>query len=330
MSIPPANSPAAVTVVDITDPTCAGEGTELIDLNAVQLHAAPFHARRIIVRAAAACVLFHSTNHRVRTCTKVNEGLIAYVLFHPRAEGTINGIPVRPGLMLAIEPGIEINVVTNAHWETMTYLFPPDLIRAQVNVRQRNHEFSMPRGVEMLEVCKNSAQQLFNRGKLLVETAAEHASSFNEHQDDLAAIECDLVENLLATLGTTKSMKISGNDRTRQRRSQIVKIAEDFALSQNGTTLYVADLCQVTKVSERTLEYAFQEIMGLTPVAFLIRLRLHRVRQNLLLARPGSTTISREALKWGFWHFGEFSHAYFNCFGELPSDTLLRKEAQEA
>ncbi len=64
--------------------------------------------------------------------------------------------------------------------------------------------------------------------------------------------------------------------------------------------------------------------MGLGPVAYLIRLRLHRVRQALLGATPGSTTVSATALDWGFWHFGEFSSAYKDCFGELPSDTLRR------
>ena len=89
--------------------------------------------------------------------------------------------------------------------------------------------------------------------------------------------------------------------------------------------LYVSDLCRAAGVSERTLEYAFKEVMGLTPVTYLIRLRLHRVRQALLAATQGSTTVSAEALNWGFWHFGEFSRAYKDCFGELPSDTLRRK-----
>jgi transcriptional regulator GlxA family with amidase domain len=65
--------------------------------------------------------------------------------------------------------------------------------------------------------------------------------------------------------------------------------------------------------------------MGLTPVTYLIRVRLHRVRQALLAATQGSTTVSTEALNWGFWHFGEFSRAYRDCFGELPSDTLRHK-----
>jgi transcriptional regulator GlxA family with amidase domain len=59
-------------------------------------------------------------------------------------------------------------------------------------------------------------------------------------------------------------------------------------------------------------------------MTYLIRLRLHRVRQALLAGTQGSTTVSAEALNWGFWHFGEFSRAYRECFGELPSDTLRR------
>jgi transcriptional regulator GlxA family with amidase domain len=82
-------------------------------------------------------------------------------------------------------------------------------------------------------------------------------------------------------------------------------------------------------VSERTLEVAFNEVMGLTPVSYLTRLRLHRVRRALLAATQASSTVSAEAMKWGFWHFGEFSRAYRTCFGELPSDTLQRSPGAE-
>ncbi len=62
----------------------------------------------------------------------------------------------------------------------------------------------------------------------------------------------------------------------------------------------------------------------MTPVAYLTRLRLHRVRQALRAATHDTTTVTAEALRWGFWHFGHFSRAYKDCFGELPSDTLRR------
>jgi predicted small secreted protein len=45
-------------------------------------------------------------------------------------------------------------------------------------------------------------------------------------------------------------------------------------------------------------------------------------------ATQGSTTVSTEAPNWAFWHFGEFSRAYSDSFGELPSDTLRRKPGE--
>jgi transcriptional regulator GlxA family with amidase domain len=92
----------------------------------------------------------------------------------------------------------------------------------------------------------------------------------------------------------------------------------------------VSDLCRAAAVSERALEYAFKETLGLTPVAYLTRLRLHRVRDALLKATRDTTTVSSVALAWGFWHFGEFSQAYKACFGELPSETLRGSRVTQA
>jgi transcriptional regulator GlxA family with amidase domain len=137
-----------------------------------------------------------------------------------------------------------------------------------------------------------------------------------------------LVEALLTTLGAADDFRPTRSDQSRQAQSQIVRIAEDYALEHAGEPLYVTDLCRAAAASERKLEYAFKEVLGLTPVAFLIRLRLHRARQSLLAAAPRSTTVAAEALNWGFWHFGEFSRAYKDCFGELPSETLRRKRVE--
>jgi hypothetical protein len=63
----------------------------------------------------------------------------------------------------------------------------------------------------------------------------------------------------------------------------------------------------------------------------IVRLDPATVREGLVAGSRGTTTVSAEALRWGFWHFGEFSRAYKECFGELPSDTLARSpgEARE-
>jgi AraC-like DNA-binding protein len=326
---PPLNSAQpAVTVAEISDPTAASAGIELIDQDAVQLQPMSLRVRRVIVRLRASAVVFHSTNRRVRTRTSARSGLLAYVTFGPNSRGTVDGIPVGPGLMLAAAPDVEASFVADAGYESITFLLPPDEIRTHLAARQREGEFRLPRGVETLQADGESARRLFEWGKRLVDAAARQPELFNEGETERIAAHVELVELLLAMLGGAHDFEPSRSERTRQAQALIVKLAEDHALSQTGDHLYVSDLCRVAAVSERTLEYAFKEVMGLTPVTYLIRVRLHRVRQALLAATQGSTTVSTEALNWGFWHFGEFSRAYKDCFGELPSDTLRRKPGE--
>jgi AraC-like DNA-binding protein len=316
--------PPAVTVTEITEPTAVNEGLELLDLEAVQLEPLPLRARRVIVRLEGAAVVFHTANRRVRTATRVHEGLLAYVTFGPLAHGTVNGLPVRPGFVLAAAPGAEARFVVDAGWESVTFLVLPQDVRAHLTTRQREHEFPVPHGIEALKVDPDGARRLFDWGKRLTTTAARQPSIFNEGENERHAASVELFETLLPVIGVAEHLEPSRTDRTRQAHSDIVKNAEAYALSRAGDHVSVSDLCRAAGASERSLEYAFREVMGLTPVAYLIRLRLHRVRQGLLAGTHGTTTVTTEALNWGFWHFGEFSRAYKDCFGELPSDTLRR------
>jgi len=317
--------PPAVTVVEISDLSAAMAGIELMQMDGVQLQSMPLRARRVIVSLDSATVVFHSTNRRVRTRTSVREGLLAYDTYGPQAQGTMNGLTVRPGMMLAAEPGAEGSFVAEAGWESITFLLPLRDMAAQISGRRREDEFRVPRGVEILQADAERVRGLFDWGKRLVDTAMRQPSLFNEQMQVRRAAQVELFETLLAAIGSASDFEPTRSDRTRQAHSDIVKIAEDYSLANAGDPLYVTDLCRAAAVSERSLEYAFKNILGLTPVAYLTKLRLHRARQALLAGTHGSTTVSAEALNWGFWHFGDFSRAYKECFGELPSDTLRRK-----
>jgi transcriptional regulator GlxA family with amidase domain len=165
---------------------------------------------------------------------------------------------------------------------------------------------------------------MFDWGKRLTTTAARQPAIFNDGEKERRAAHVELLETLLPVLRVAEHFEPSRSERTRQAHSDLVTAAEAHALSHGAEHISVTDLCRAAGASERSLEYAFREVLGLTPVAYLIRLRLHRVRQGLLAGTHGSTTVTAEALNWGFWHFGEFSRAYKSCFNELPSDTLRR------
>jgi len=317
----------AVTVAEISDPAAAGEGIELLDLDAVQLTSIPFRARRVVVRLESSTVVYHSTNHRIRTRTKAQRGQLAYVIFGPQARSTVNGVLMRRELILAVEPETEVVFVTETGHENITLLLPPADLRAHLRDRRREGDFRFPRGAETLQADAAMVRRLFEWGKRLVDTAARRPALFNDREDQRAAAQVEMVETLLATLATTRDFEATGADHVHQSQILVVKASEDFALSHVDDRIYVTDLCRAAGVSERALEYAFKEVMGLTPMAYLVRLRLHRVRQALLAGTQGSTTVSAVALDWGFWHFGDFSRAYKECFGELPSDTLRRRPA---
>jgi AraC family ethanolamine operon transcriptional activator len=114
------------------------------------------------------------------------------------------------------------------------------------------------------------------------------------------------------------------DDRTARQpsnRARLVRRAEEFMRAHLGDPLSILDLCRELDVSERTLHYAFQEVRGLSPMAYLKACRLHAVRQELKTA-AGTTTVREIAQRWGFGHSGEFAADYRRQFGELPSQTL--------
>jgi AraC-like DNA-binding protein len=318
----------AVTVEDIEEPTLAGADIDLYELDAMQLQSTPFRVRRVVVRLDAFTIVYHSTNARLRTRTRVLEGRLAFVAFGPRARGTVNGLPIAPGMMLAAAPAAEGRFVVDAGFEDVALLVRPQDILDHLVARGREGDLPMPSGAELLQVDAERVRTLYDWGKRLVDVAVREPCRFDEGRKERAAAQVELLESLLATLYAARDLEPTHSERTRQAHSLVVRAAEDHALSRFGDPVQITDLCRAADVSERALQYAFKEVMGLSPRDYLVRLRLHRVRRALLAASQRTSTVSVEALKWGFWHFGEFSRAYKDCFGELPSQTLRRSRGQ--
>ena len=294
-----------VTVVELRDPTAVGENIEILCQDLVQLESKPLRARQIYVRLEDSLVIFQSTNVKMRVRTSVDKGLLAYSVFGPQAEGTVNGHPIGADRMLRVKPGSQVELVVEAGYESVAFLLSPALLATHLIERQRDEIQDAPNGIDLL-----------------------HTKGINGRKDLRAAVQIELLEMLLAALDTSTVTSHTRSHHTRQTRNRVVKLAEDFALAQTEDRLCVTDLCLATGVSERTLQYAFQEVMGMSPLAYLTRLRLHRVRKALRMGTYGSTTVSAQALKWGFWHFGDFTRAYRDCFDELPSETLQRKSLE--
>lgn len=77
-------------------------------------------------------------------------------------------------------------------------------------------------------------------------------------------------------------------------------------------------------MSVRTLHAAFQEQLGESPMAYVRRIRLGKVRADLLRADAQRTRVTDVAMRWGFFHQSRFAQQYREQFNELPSATLQR------
>ena len=83
-------------------------------------------------------------------------------------------------------------------------------------------------------------------------------------------------------------------------------------------------LARIAGVGVRTLHAAFQEQLGESPMAYVRRIRLGRVRAELLRSDPTKVRVTDVAMRWGFFHLSRFAEQYRQQFNELPSVTLHR------
>lgn len=139
----------------------------------------------------------------------------------------------------------------------------------------------------------------------------------------LTAAQDDLL-HLAARLGPPEALLAMKRLETPSRRRSAVRRIEEYLDAHPSGPLTVATLCGLAGVSERTLEYAFREHLGMTPIRFLKLRRLNWIRHELLEPagkRAGVADIARRA---GIYDLGRFAADYRQLFGELPSETLRR------
>ncbi len=103
-----------------------------------------------------------------------------------------------------------------------------------------------------------------------------------------------------------------------QHRKSVVIKAREFIRENISENITISQLCEITNVSRRTLQYSFETILGITPLQFLRISRLNGVRRTLH-DNTQNISVSDIASHWGFWHLSQFSKDYKTLFGELPS-----------
>lgn len=107
-----------------------------------------------------------------------------------------------------------------------------------------------------------------------------------------------------------------------KKKDVALRKAIDIINNQQDDLFSVQQLCGLTGVSERTLQYAFHDKYKVSPSDYIKAVRLNNVKRELFLAKGQNINISSVAGKYCFWHMGQFAKDFKSQFGILPSEVL--------
>jgi AraC family ethanolamine operon transcriptional activator len=106
------------------------------------------------------------------------------------------------------------------------------------------------------------------------------------------------------------------------RKARIVRCCNEHFDACGHERLSLADLAKAAGVSARSLNYAFNDLYGISPMRYFALKRLGRARSELQRSNAERGVVKRVALTTGYTQLGRFAAEYRALFGELPSITL--------
>lgn len=223
------------------------------------------------------------------------------------------GQQIGPNDLLIFPLGSELRSVSHPAFEVFVISVKEDLLE------------------RISEALKVPLKSIFHRGtRDVITLSSERADRLRSHavnllfnlQDGtiLHTESMQFVAKLVSTMGTfpAKSPVLA-----RKRDIAVDRVVE-FVRLLEAPSHDMATLCQISAVSERTLQYGFRERYGISPSTFVKRWKLNTA-QRMLSASNNGSSVGDVASKLGFWHQSQFSSDYRRLFGELPSQTLRSK-----
>ena len=243
------------------------------------------------------------------------------ILGWPRAEmlPVIRGARVRPGELVSLGRDMESYHRTSGHNDFVSLMLDADDLQ-RVSIDFTGGELALSSG-KLLRPSDRALAELLS----LIDDARRVARVWPEvfeAGEARRALEQSLLCALIACLESGEQRR---EPATRARRAQIMARFEGVVEASPARALHLPELCRLVGVPERTLRTCCQQHLGMSPHRYLLRRRIHLVRQALLRGDPSVATVTSIATSHGFWELGRFAAAYRSVFGESPSVTLRRQ-----
>lgn len=276
-----------------------------------QMTAGSFRGALTELRLPRMQVFREEISQSVRQTCRVWPGALWFGFPDHGGGARINGRPLDQGGILVQSGGSEFELLTPSAHAIYGIVVCRDLL-AQAALRGNcSIDWARLRSAEVLRVDAPE------RVACMQAIAAALAPGRHGGHTLPAGTEAALLAALLAVLdrsGVEPAAALSF-----QRRRRVVASVRGYLLAHPDQVLSVPELCARAHVSRRTLQYCFEDVMGMSPMLYLRCVRLNGVRHQLLDPEARHQPIGAIAADWGFGSFSQFSSDYRKLFGECPS-----------
>jgi AraC family transcriptional regulator, ethanolamine operon transcriptional activator len=275
-------------------------------------------------------VFVETTSHTLRqTCEVQKDAYWFGIPGSPEGSARIDAQIIADDALALRPGGIEFELLTSAGYEIFGVVVTGDMLRryaAEVEGVDLNDLNDHLPNAELVKVGAQRKEQLCMLLRQLLDDGAASGAPLS------SVARNNLQTSVLAALFDAGAWSMAGEAPipARPRRQSIVSDARDYVLTHRDRAINVPELCERLHVSRRTLQYCFQDVLGMAPAMYLRAIRLNGARRDLSDAGSPMRSVQEVAAAWGFWHLSQFATDYRKLFGFLPSETLKAAGARQA
>jgi AraC-like DNA-binding protein len=249
--------------------------------------------------------------------TQMGGGLL-WIPLKGISEERINGRVVQAsrGQAILMRPLDHLYGLTSAEMTGLSVILPDNFF-AEIENKSNPDALSKSRcSPEPLLASHDASDHAVNQFVMQLSRAVAHRDPCS------AILACQLLDRLEHIIITASSSKPSRRQSLgARRRWKVVQEATEWMRDHLTEPFRIGDVAAALETPTRTIQMAFAEELGRSPLAQTKLLRLHALRRKLQDPQQKNLRIATQMTACGLPASGETAQAYRSYFGERPSQT---------
>lgn len=287
------------------------------DVHLNQLSQGKFHGKVKIIKTPGMLIFEESYSRKsiVQGSTPKEYILLGTNIASHRSELRWCGTVIDPKRFACSGPGAAIDFVMPDKSHDVCMLVKPEILAPAIS----QQAFDLMNASQTIDFSATAGQGLITTLTAAMRWVAKKPAQLNNPYT-VRTLESRLLEKISHCI---ENSSLAVHMQPLSKRTTHVRKAIEFAEQSSGPVTTV-EMAISAGISIRSLEYAFLNVLDISPYKYLRFHRLNAAHRELSIADPNKSTVTDIALKWGFSHAGRFSVLHRQFFDEKPSKTLRR------